>query len=198
MKSIDYAFVERLEARKLIGYVPRHNDGTVFENSGVTVATGVDFGHRDRSEIVSMFIPDALKRKLFPYLGLRGERAADALRARPLILSQDEATVLDVAVQRQTLYQLEGRFNRDSKVQFDSLPSEAQTVLMSLAWNFGADLDEHIPTGWALAIASRWDELAHWLETTHWRQPELAERRNKEAALLKQIPIPAPPDKEIH
>lgn len=145
-----------------------------------------------------MFIPDALKRKLFPYLGLRGERAADALRARPLILSQDEATVLDVAVQRQTLYQLEGRFNRDSKVQFDSLPSEAQTVLMSLAWNFGADLDEHIPTGWALAIASRWDELAHWLETTHWRQPELAERRNKEAALLKQIPIPAPPDKEIH
>jgi Bacterial toxin homologue of phage lysozyme, C-term len=187
VKSIDWAFVERLEGRKLTGYVPKDSHGHIFENSGVTIGTGIDLGHRDRGELISTFIPDALKRRLLPYVGLRGERAETILEARPLVLTEDECTALDTAIQRQVLYRLEFRFNQDSKVPFDNLPAEAQTVLMSLAWNFGANLDEKLPTGWKLATASRWDDLAHWLETTPWKQPELLPRRQKEAALLRTI-----------
>ena len=101
MKKIDWPFVERLEGRKKTGYVPHRNNGEVFPKSGVTVGTGIDLGQRDRAEITNTFIPDALKRKLMPYVGLKGQKAANALVAKPLTLTDDEVTALDTAIQRQ-------------------------------------------------------------------------------------------------
>jgi hypothetical protein len=185
MKKIDWAFVERQESRKLTAYVPKDSGKNL---SGVTVGTGIDLGQRDRAEIMNTFIPDDLKRKILPYALLKGDKAREALRLRPLTLTNDEVTALDTAIQRQFLYRLETRFDRDAEAHFDCLPAEAQTVLMSLAWNFGPALDKALPTAWGFAIVGRWDQMADFIENMPCVEKALKSRRKREADLLRKIP----------
>ena len=187
MYSIDHKFIERAESRRLRAYVPQRRDGSVIGRSGVTVATGVDLGQRDRAGIIALDISDELKRKLIPYVGLIGMEAVEAIRLRPLFLTEREATALDKAIHGRIIRELVRRFESATGRAFDAIPPEAQTVLASLAVNFGPAQLSGMARTWSLVRSQDWAGLAAWLDVFPGKQPELKNRRRAEAALLRDI-----------
>lgn len=187
MYSIDHKFIERAEARRLRAYVPQRRDGTVIGRSGVTMATGVDVGHMSREQVIALAIGDDLKRKLLKYVGLTGQAAVTALIREPLMLSEREASLLDKAVHSRIIRDLAARFERASGQAFDAIPPEAQTVLASLAINFGPAGLESMRKTWAHIKALDWPGLSAWLDKFPSKQKELQSRRRTEAALLRDI-----------
>ena len=97
MARIDWAFIGTLEGEAIPkGYVPS-------DNSGVTIATGVDLGQRAMLELLALGLAAALTDKLKPYLGLKGNAARDKLNSAPLTLSAAEVAQLDQALRARFL-----------------------------------------------------------------------------------------------
>lgn len=84
------------------GYVPTHrsgaNKGQAIGRSGVTIGIGCDLGGRSEDDLLRLGLPAALIEKLTPYLGKRRREAQQALAARPLQLSQEEAAMPSAAI----------------------------------------------------------------------------------------------------
>ena len=73
--TINWNFIAEMEGRRqLSGYVPAATDS----QSGVTIATGVDLGHRTLAEIQQWPISDRLKQTIEPYVSLLGSAAVTA------------------------------------------------------------------------------------------------------------------------
>lgn len=156
------------------------------KGSGVTVATGIDLGKRTEYELKHLGLSEDLINKLKPYLGKTDELAKKVLERKPLRLTKDEANQLDSAVKNDIETQLTNRLDK-AGVELTSLPAAAQTVVRSLAYNFGPALNTKVPSLWDAIINEDWGRLRQLLLTTKWKQPELTGRRREEAALLKQI-----------
>ncbi len=184
--SVRWAFIEELEGRRAVeGYVPDSGGS----RSGVTVASGVDLGQRTAAEIDALAIPETLKRKLKPYAGLRGGAAVAFLRARPLAIDAAEAKALDRAVRAEAMAALVRAYDRavaqdPSLAPFDALPEAAQTVIASVAFQYGTNLSARTPRFWNAVVTQDWTAAAAELETFGDRYPT---RRRTEAALLKTI-----------
>lgn len=175
------SFIDKEEGGQLTkGYRPK------VEGSGVTVATGVDLGNRTEYELKHLGLPEDLIKKLKPYLGKKDELADAVLKRAPLRLSKDEAATLDKAVKTDISSKVEKRLAK-SGIKLASLPAEAQTVVQSLAYNFGPALDEALPTIWKAIVAKDWARVQYLLRSTKWKQPELKPRRLREAALLNKL-----------
>lgn len=188
-RDIDWSFVGKREGgRQLKAYVPP--DDKEGKQAGVTVATGVDLGQRGRQDLIRLGIPDALKRKLMPYLLVKADDARALILRHPLILNPLEAEALDLAVEREIVNTLVRRFDRDSKIPFDRIPGRLRTVLVSLAWNFGAGLWVALPTGWRHATEIEIPQLIAYLEDeSNWRRrsAKLIPRRKAEAEYLRAL-----------
>src|SRR5690606_9874352 len=103
-------------------------------------------------------IGDGLKQKIRPYLGLRGAAALTALNSRPLRVTEDEAIQLETAAAGPIFDELRGHFDcAVGKDGFFQLPGAAQTVLASLAYQYGPALYLRTPKFWALACARDWE-----------------------------------------
>lgn len=74
MKDFDRAFIKKLEDQRLVGYVPGNQ-------SGVTVAIGLDLAGQDIVELRSYKIPESLIAKLSPFCvkELKGDDARKKL-----------------------------------------------------------------------------------------------------------------------
>ena len=131
--SVDWNFIRDLEGRKLKGYVPMDKAGNVFGQSGVTVGTGFDIGQRSLGELKAMGLPQELVAKLTPYVGKKKASAVQALKIAPLRLSNEEVDLIDSVVKKDALNRLEASYNKNSKVKFQDLLPEQQTILASLA-----------------------------------------------------------------
>ena len=81
-----HSVLKTFEATKLSGYVPT-------PKSGVTIATGFDLGKHSKEEIKSLNLPKTLEDKLTPYAG-----SSDAIKAKNLIITAEEAELIDNAV----------------------------------------------------------------------------------------------------
>ena len=180
--AIDWNFIGGLEGgQSLTGYVPDPTGSM----SGVTIATGVDLGQRSVDDINALNIPDALKVKLVPYAGLKGQDAANYLAQKPLTITQDEASALDQAVQTPLVNQLRSNYDAaTSSGSFDGLPDQAQTVITSVATQYGPALSQATPTFWAKVTAKDWPGAVQELRNFGDSYPT---RRNKEADLLQTI-----------
>jgi hypothetical protein len=180
--AIDWNFIAELEGRRqLKGYVPAVDTS----QSGVTIATGVDLGHHTRDEIQKWPISDSLKQKISPYLGLRGAAAVAALNSRPLHITEDEAIQLETAVAGPIFDELRGHFDRAvGEDAFFQLPDAAQTVLASLAYQYGPALHRRTPKFWALACARDWRACVAELNNFG---DAYATRRKREAARLSTL-----------
>ncbi len=89
MMNIDWTFISQHEGgQKLEGYWPGRN-------SGVTVATGVDLGQRNMIDLNRLNLTPDLKKKLEPYLGIKGDPARRLLAERPLKITKMDADQLD-------------------------------------------------------------------------------------------------------
>lgn len=183
--NVDMSFLRGVEGRELRAYVPK-KAGQVIGKSGVTVATGVDLGQRTREQIRSWNIPESLKLKILPYAEKRREEAVKILAEKPLKITNEEADYLDFAVIHEDIRKMATKFESDSGHRFQSMPWQVQTVLASLAINFGPALHVAIPNTWKFAISRDWVGLADRLENFPSKNPELIKRRKKEAALVRQ------------
>jgi hypothetical protein len=184
-RQINSEFLERAEGRRLKGYVPRARDGSPLGRSGVTIATGADIGQWSVEEIERLILPRDLKIKLRPYAGIRGDRAVKMLEERPLFISDREASLIDSAIHSKIVNDLARRFKLASGAEFDDLSGPVQTVLASLAINFGPGQLATMAKTWSFISSQDWRGLADWLDVFPSKQPELSARRRREAKLLR-------------
>jgi hypothetical protein len=159
--TIDWHFIAALEgAGILTGYVPVAETS----NSGVTIASGVDLGQTGPRQIDFWPIDDALKMRLRLYCGLKRQDAVDFLRAHPLTISPGECAEIDAAVQAEQASRIAVAYDKASVVKFADLPDRAQTVIVSLAFQYGTDLAHRCPRFWHTALAQDWPAMVRELE----------------------------------
>ncbi len=157
------------------------------KGSGVTVGTGIDLGQRSLSELKQLDLPKTLIDKVKPYLGKKDLEATEYLNSNPLELTQGEADELDSAIGNDISKKISLKYSEDTGQDLSALPEEARTVVESLAYNFGPNLDEKLPTLWKHVVNSDWQGVHDFLISTKWKQPELSGRRYQEAALLNPL-----------
>lgn len=184
---IDWQFISSLEGgQRLSAYVPKMQGGG--NKSGVTIATGFDIGQRSAADIMNMPLPQSLKVKLLPYVGLKLQRAEAALRQLPLTITRAEANTIDRLLKSTETARLKRDYNSaiggsSSLKRFEQLPTEAQTVIASVAFQHGS-LPKATPRFWRFAVTQNWFAVVHELE--HFG-PYFKLRRRREAAYLRQM-----------
>lgn len=181
--SIDFSFISKLEGgQQLKGYVP----ASAASNSGVTIATGFDLGARNEADLKKLKLSTALITKLKPYLSLKKTAAVNKLRATPISIIKSEADAIDKAVKKEATDLLIRRYNaavKPRQKKFTQLPKEAQTVIASVAYQYG-NLSSRAPKFWKTATDQDWADMVKILKKFGDSYPT---RRNKEATLLQGI-----------
>ena len=182
--AINWRFIAGLEGGQLLtGYVPEPEKS----RSGVTCGTGIDLGQMTEAQIQALDIPEALKQKLSPYAGKIKAEAVEYLDTHPLTITEEEAEALDSAVKGREVQTLVARYDgaiTAGAAKFDALPVEAQTVIASVAFQYGTSLDKRTPKFWAAVTQQNWKSAVDILKNfgDHY-----SKRRNQEAALLEKI-----------
>jgi GH24 family phage-related lysozyme (muramidase) len=144
--DIDQEFILGQEGFETDGYVPVEGKGSNYTaisgsgkiagNSGVTIASGLDLGQRDNLDDLNL--PEDIKEKLIPYLGLKKEDAVNKLREMPLTLTEEEALSVKEATESSYYNLAESKFNKNKYgKEFTDLPPSVQTALYSLVYNTG-------------------------------------------------------------
>lgn len=183
--KIDWDFLNKEEGGSCLNaYVPKIKDGKIL--SGVTVGCGIDLGQRNENDLAVLDLPFSLHEKLKPYLLLKGNSAAQFLEKNPLSITEDQARILNHAVRDHDIGLMIRIYERFSKLKFLNIPAQAQTVLASLAWNFGPSLDRSIPSTFTSAVIGDWKNFGFKLKNFPG-EAALKARRNREAALIESI-----------
>ena len=195
--QIDYKFISQLEGGQILkGYVPLPQRS----KSGVTIATGFDLGQRNQADLKKLNLPASLITKLTPYLGLKQQQAQKALNTSPLTISILEASLIDKAVKAEHVGTLTLKYNAatplktkksassnkpiQTKATFRSLPKQAQTVIASVSFQYGVNLQSRTPKFWKAVTNENWKAAIKILKNFG---DIYSTRRNKEAALLGTI-----------
>lgn len=194
--QIDFTFISKLEGGQILkGYVPNPK----FSKSGVTVATGFDLGQRSSHDLTKLGLPQSLVTKLRPYLGLKQNDAERALKKTSLTISSVEASTIDKAVKKEHIAKLILKYNSakstflqsinsganlSSKGIFAHLPPQAQTVIASVSFQYGVNLDARTPKFWDVVVKEDWIKAIKILKNFGDMYPT---RRKKEAKLLESI-----------
>ena len=176
--KVNFSFISMLEGgAALNGYVP----DIQYSKSGVTIATGFDLGCRTVADLAQL--PEALATKLSPYCGLIRSQAAKALSEKPLVINEDEAEIIDLHSKADMLDLLKARYNRASQEKFEDLPEQAQTVIASIAFQYG-NAAKRCPKFWQCAVNQNWAQMLVELRNFGDRYPT---RRNREADYLSTM-----------
>lgn len=182
--KIDWGFIsqrEGLETQDMA--VPRDTDGvTALGHSGPTIASGFDVGNHSASDIQNMGLSADLTAKLTPYTSMQKQPAIDYVASHPLHLGIDEVRSIDAASHAKALAGIVTLYDNAIGHQgaFFSLAEEAQTVIASVAFQYG-NLAEKTPTFWAEVIANKWTDAVATLRNFNDATPS---RRNIEANWL--------------
>lgn len=155
--------------------------------SGVTIATGCDLGQTDRATLIGYGLDPAITDLFAFYYGKKRDAAIAALHARPLSITLAQAKATDAAVHGGYMNRfVRPAYESDSGLSFDSIPKEAQAVIMSLCFQKGVGGTRRgAPKTWTFLCKQNWraasDELINGFM-------EYAPRRRKEGELLRRIP----------
>ena len=180
--QIDWTFIESLEGFETRAYVPRGPDKQPLGKSGVTIGSGVDLGKWGAAELRRTGIAERIMVQIEPYLGLRGSTALAALNI-PLVMSVEDATELTRMIQSDIVNALAAKYDAASKLPFRLLPQQAQTVIASVAFQYG-DLATATPNFWRQVTRQDW-KAAH----ANLRNfgDAYQTRRRREAEYLKDL-----------
>ncbi|EJL7013482.1 type VI secretion system tip protein VgrG [Vibrio cholerae] len=177
---INFDFIKELEGVKKHGYVP----DVKGSNSGVTIASGLDLGARSKSDLITLGLPTSLIDKLTPYLGYKKHDAEAILAENPLLISDQELDILVSKVKESETNRIVDLYNRMSKVKkFECLPWQAQTVIASVAYQYGY-LPSETKDFWKQAIEQNWSAMYGNLMDFG---DKYSTRRQKEAKLIGEI-----------
>jgi hypothetical protein len=113
-----------------------------------------------RHSYASAACPDAIIEQVRPYLGVRGNDAVEILRHRPLNMSREDASTLTECIRSDILDDLVRRYDAASDRPFRYLDQQAQTVIASIAFQFGTDLAKATPRFWRQVTTRDW-KAAH-------------------------------------
>ena len=180
MAAVDFGFISELEGGPALnGYVPDPEQSS----SGVTIATGFDLGCRSDSDLVAL-LPEhgELVDKLAIYCGHKRNKALAVLVNNPLRITETEAQAIDTAVKQQLLNRLEQRYDSAAETGFALLPAALQTVIASVAFQYG-DLAKRCPRFWNAAINA--DAIAMIRELKEFGDRYIT-RRQREADYLQK------------
>jgi len=162
--------------------VPKEEDaGSNRVKSGVTIASGFDLGQHSQKYLTKLGLSSELRKRLEPYMELKGETAKQALRAAPLYVTKAEAIAINKAVKLDKAEEAANLYNRDSELVFTSLDGSIQTVIMSVAFQYG-DLSRRTPNFWGVVTKGDWNRAVWHLENFGDRYKT---RRKKEAKVLR-------------
>lgn len=181
--KIDYSFLIKMEGgSKTNGYIP----AAKVSKSGVTIGTGFDLGQRNESDLKKLRLSSKLIATLKPYLGKKAKDAQDALNKTPLKITTAQAADIDKAVKKPHVDLITRKYNSVAKngKRFTDLPAEAQTVIASISYQYGAELNVSAPKFWEAAKSQDWSKCIKELNNFGDVYPT---RRKKEAALLEKI-----------
>ena len=176
--KVNFKFIAALEGGpQLTGYVP----DAKHSNSGVTIATGFDIGQCDEAAL-KYLLPDFIAIKLKRFCLLKGEQALKACKQDPLNINENEATIIDLCVKQQSTNYLVATYNQHSTVEFEQLSEPMQTVIASVAFQYG-HLAKRCPNFWRYAITQNTQAMIRELVDFGDRYTT---RRWREASYLKQ------------
>lgn len=190
-RAVDASFLSANEGgQRLRAYVP---DG---DQSGITVGTGVDLAGRTQQSMTSLGWPQSLITQLLPYTTQRGQAARDYISANPLVISAENATLMDTSVFNDIVDDIARRFDAAASfADFDQLPPGTQTVIADMAYQYGPNLRGETPNFWQQITTGDWQAALANLLDFH---DEYGPRRRLEAALLEedlnQFRLPTPND----
>ena len=178
--TIDWDFIEGLEGFRSNGYVPTDGAGNPLDRSGVTIGGGFDLGqHRVEYAHRLGIRPDIIS-ELTPYFGLRGWDALAFLRDNPLQLSTEDARHVDRLVKGNKAVAVASHYDAASQTPFRQIPAAAQTVIVSVLFQYGGP--KAAPRFWSYATSQNWrsviDELRDFGD-------KYTTRRHKEARYLE-------------
>lgn len=174
--KIDFNVINEFEGYSLAGYVPDAGNS----ESGVTIASGFDLGQRSVMEICDAFDQD-LADKLAPFAGIKGAEAVAKLDKENLIITNDDAGTINWFAHREATSLLVQRWNECAVIPFDALNSAQQTVLASVAFQYGS-MAHKCPNFWRQTTSGDWGAAIKNLRNFGDRYPT---RRNKEADILE-------------
>lgn len=167
-------------------YVPVKN-GKVIGKSGVTIGGGVDLGSRTPESLRNLGVPPELVELLAPYMGMQGDGAWRWVQAHPLRISLAHARLITELVKASVVAEVRAAYEKASEKCWDDLPDRAQTVIASLAFNFGSQLWVEMHTTWSFVVSNNWSGLSRWLRQFPGKNPELDLRRKKEGIYLMPL-----------
>jgi len=181
---IDYTFLSSLEGgSKTTGYVP----APAVSRSGITIATGFDLGQRNEADLRRLNLSSPLIKQLKPYLAIKGLADQSLLTKQPLIISAADARAIDLAVKAEHVRILRQHYDTATAGSlFHELPTEAQTVIASVSFQYGPRLSVRAPKFWAAVIAEEWAAAILTLRKFGDAYPT---RRNREADLLERLTV---------
>lgn len=185
------------------GYVPNQN-GTVLENSGMTIGAGIDIGNQSLIGLegmeTSVDLSPALVEKLAPYIGITGQPALTFIQANPITLSNEEVTNLDEAFWAYQAQNLATEFNSAQNYgagfTFGMLPTNTQTALADMYWHYANKLNGFLATTqlWTQITTGNWQAAINNIDT--WSSSS-ASRNQAMGNLIQQdfnaglLPTPA-------
>lgn len=178
--QINHKFIGALEGSITTANVPDPKGS----QSGVTIGSGFDLGARSLEDLTRLGLPDTLIDKFTPYLGAKKQAAEALLEKTPLTITEDELATLDELVKKSETDKIVALYNSSgSSYTFESLPPQAQTVIASVAYQFGY-LPEETENFWQQAITQNWQAMYDNLMDFRDKYPT---RRETEAKLIKEL-----------
>jgi len=175
--NIDFNFIMEQEGFETEGYVPE----AASSNSGVTIASGFDLGARNRNDLKGL--PKDIVKTLTPYLGLKGMEAQNFLNNKELLITKDQAKIINEFAKKEAVINLKTRWEETTKTSFNKLPKEKATVLASVAFQYG-DLESQTPNFWNQTTNNQWMEAYNNLLNFG---DIYKSRRKREAEYLKAV-----------
>lgn len=159
---------------------------TAIGASGVTVATGCDWGQTDPQTLKAYGVSSSTIETLRLYLGAKKAAAIALLAQHPITISDAMAAELDNAIHGGYLRKyVIPAFEKASSVSFESLPKQAQAVIMSVCFQKGCGgVRRDWPKLWGYLTACNWPAAANELRTGF---SEYTVRRRREGALLAEL-----------
>lgn len=183
MVNIDWDFIHTLEGKAILkGYIPLNRDGTVMGKSGVTICSGLDLGNYGREGILGLKLSKPLENKLLPYTAYTKEIALEFLKKNPLSITKGECDEITEKLQNRFCKELESLYNSHSKIEFSKIPPAAQTVIMSVFYQYG-NLSKRTPNFWKVVTSQDWVKAVSHLNNFG---DKFSVRRKKEAAYLEK------------
>ena len=174
INQIDWDFIGELEGKGIgTGYVPS-------ENSGVTIATGVDLKEKDEDYFRKINVSENIITKIKPYFTLKGAEASEV--AGNLKLENNEILEIDTAVKKKYANDIVLKYEEATGQPFTNLSSAQQTVIVSVGFQYGSF--ERTPSFWKAVVANDWGSVEKELRNFG---DNYTTRRIKEADLLSAM-----------